>query len=79
MAKPLALDLNLLEVSCIATFKTLAYSSRHIRAQFTVCGIRRVLAKIEAHKQELLDKQIQRLRTNEAINYEAMLEGIIAA
>lgn len=46
----------------------------HIRAQFTACGIKRVLTKMEAFQYELLDKQIERFRTNEAIDYEDMLE-----
>lgn len=46
----------------------------HIRAQFTACGIRRILTKMEAFQYELLDKQIERFRTNEAIDYEDMLE-----
>ncbi|TQV91017.1 cytokinesis protein sepA [Cordyceps javanica] len=46
----------------------------HIRAQFTACGIKRILSKMEAFQYELLDKQIDRFRTNEAIDYEDMLE-----
>ncbi|KAK7421353.1 hypothetical protein QQX98_002247 [Neonectria punicea] len=46
----------------------------HIRAQFTACGIRRILHKMEGFQYELLDKQIERFRTNEAIDYEDMLE-----
>ncbi|EGX89554.1 cytokinesis protein sepA [Cordyceps militaris CM01] len=46
----------------------------HIRAQFTGCGIKRILSKMEAFQYELLDKQIERFRTNEAIDYEDMLE-----
>lgn len=46
----------------------------HIRAQFTACGIKRTLSKMEAFQYELLDKQIERFRTNEAIDYEDMLE-----
>ncbi|PHH81006.1 hypothetical protein CDD80_4310 [Ophiocordyceps camponoti-rufipedis] len=46
----------------------------HIRAQFTGCGIKRILHKMEAFQYELLDKQIERYRTNEAIDYEDMLE-----
>ncbi|OAA72452.1 cytokinesis protein sepA [Cordyceps fumosorosea ARSEF 2679] len=46
----------------------------HIRAQFTGCGIKRILNKMEAFQYELLDKQIERFRTNEAIDYEDMLE-----
>ncbi|KAI1020778.1 hypothetical protein LB504_012034 [Fusarium proliferatum] len=46
----------------------------HIRAQFTACGIKRILTKMEEFQYELLDKQIERFRTNEAIDYEDMLE-----
>ncbi|KAL2021198.1 hypothetical protein VTK56DRAFT_7385 [Thermocarpiscus australiensis] len=46
----------------------------HIRAQFTACGIKRMLNKLEAFQYELIDKQIERFRTNEAIDYEDMLE-----
>ena len=46
----------------------------HIRAQFTACGIRRILNKMEAFQYELIDKQIERFRSNEAIDYEDMLE-----
>ncbi|KXX78423.1 Cytokinesis protein sepA [Madurella mycetomatis] len=46
----------------------------HIRAQFTACGIKRMLTKMESFQYELIDKQIERFRTNEAIDYEDMLE-----
>uniref|UniRef100_A0A0B7KGX4 Cytokinesis protein sepA n=1 Tax=Bionectria ochroleuca TaxID=29856 RepID=A0A0B7KGX4_BIOOC len=46
----------------------------HIRAQFTACGIKRILSKMEAFQYDYLDKQIERYRTNEAIDYEDMLE-----
>ncbi|KAF4963542.1 hypothetical protein FSARC_8479 [Fusarium sarcochroum] len=46
----------------------------HIRAQFTATGIKRILTKMEEFQYELLDKQIERFRTNEAIDYEDMLE-----
>ena len=46
----------------------------HIRAQFTACGIKRILTKMEGFQYDLLDKQIERYRTNEAIDYEDMLE-----
>ncbi|KAL2263028.1 hypothetical protein VTK26DRAFT_8553 [Humicola hyalothermophila] len=46
----------------------------HIRAQFTACGIKRMMNKMEAFQYELIDKQIERFRTNEAIDYEDMLE-----
>nr|ACO52875.1 SepA/Bni1 [Epichloe festucae] len=46
----------------------------HIRAQFTACGIKRILTKMEEFQYELLDKQVERYRTNEAIDYEDMLE-----
>ncbi|KAF4965760.1 hypothetical protein FZEAL_10733, partial [Fusarium zealandicum] len=46
----------------------------HIRAQFTATGIKRILTKMEGFQYELLDKQIERFRTNEAIDYEDLLE-----
>ncbi|KAJ8126700.1 hypothetical protein O1611_g6938 [Lasiodiplodia mahajangana] len=46
----------------------------HIRAQFGACGIKRILTKMEAFQYDLIDKQIDRFRTNEAIDYEDMLE-----
>ncbi len=46
----------------------------HIRAQFIACGIRRVLSKMESFQYDLIDKQIEHFRTNEAIDYEDMLE-----
>ncbi|SPN97629.1 probable cytokinesis protein SepA [Cephalotrichum gorgonifer] len=46
----------------------------HIRAQFTACGLKRVMSKMEAFQYELIDKQIEAFRTNEAIDYEDMLE-----
>ncbi|KAK1770271.1 SepA/Bni1 [Phialemonium atrogriseum] len=46
----------------------------HIRAQFTACGIKRILTKMEAFQYDLIDKQIEKFRTNEAIDYEDVLE-----
>ncbi|KAI5918940.1 hypothetical protein F4810DRAFT_715040 [Camillea tinctor] len=46
----------------------------HIRAQFGACGIKRILTKMEAFQYDLIDKQIERFRTNEAIDYEDMLD-----
>ena len=46
----------------------------HIRAQFTACGIKRILTKMEAFQYDYLDKQIERYRSNEAIDYEDLLE-----
>ncbi|CAG8976220.1 hypothetical protein HYALB_00010766 [Hymenoscyphus albidus] len=46
----------------------------HIRAQFTACGIKRVLTKMEGFQYDIIDKQIERFRTNEAIDYEDLLE-----
>ena len=46
----------------------------HIRAQFTACGIKRILTKMEGFQYEVIDKQIERFRTNEAIDYEDFLE-----
>ncbi|KAI5283384.1 hypothetical protein KEM54_002169, partial [Ascosphaera aggregata] len=46
----------------------------HIRAQFTSCGIKRVLNKMEGFQYEVIDKQIERYRENEAIDYEDLLQ-----
>lgn len=46
----------------------------HIRAQFVGCGLKRILAKMEGFQYEVLDKQIERYRTNEAIDYEDFME-----
>ena len=46
----------------------------HIRAQFTSCGIRRILHKMEDFQYEVIDKQIERYRDNEAIDYEDLLQ-----
>ncbi|KAI0144894.1 SepA/Bni1 [Pestalotiopsis sp. NC0098] len=46
----------------------------HLRAQFGACGIKRILTKMEAFQYDLIDKQVERYRTNEAIDYEDMLE-----
>lgn len=47
----------------------------HIRAQLTGCGIKRILTKMEDFQYEVIDKQIERYRTNEAIDYEDLLES----
>ncbi|KAJ9622372.1 hypothetical protein H2203_006591 [Taxawa tesnikishii (nom. ined.)] len=46
----------------------------HIRAQFTACGIKRILTKMEHFQYDLIDKQVERYRENEAIDYEDLLE-----
>ena len=46
----------------------------HIRAQFTSCGIKRILYKMEGFQYEVIDKQIERYRENEAIDYEDLLQ-----
>ncbi|EON61594.1 hypothetical protein W97_00809 [Coniosporium apollinis CBS 100218] len=46
----------------------------HLRAQFTACGIKRLLTKMEGFQYEVIDKQVERYRTNEAIDYEDILE-----
>ncbi|TVY38008.1 Formin, partial [Lachnellula occidentalis] len=46
----------------------------HIRAQFTACGIKRILTKMEGFQYDIIDKQIERFRTNEAIDYEDLLD-----
>lgn len=46
----------------------------HVRAQFVTCGVKRILGKMEEFQYEVIDKQIERYRTNEAIDYEDLLE-----
>ncbi|PWY83035.1 FH2-domain-containing protein [Aspergillus heteromorphus CBS 117.55] len=46
----------------------------HIRAQFTSCGIKRLMTKMEGFQYEVIDKQIERFRENEAIDYEDLLQ-----
>ncbi|KAF5015015.1 hypothetical protein F66182_13805 [Fusarium sp. NRRL 66182] len=46
----------------------------HIRAQFISCGIKRLLTKMEGFQYEIIDKQIERFRENEAIDYEDLLQ-----
>ncbi|KAF2264303.1 FH2-domain-containing protein [Lojkania enalia] len=46
----------------------------HIRAQFTACGIKRIFNKMEGFQYEVIDKQIERYKNNEAIDYEDFLE-----
>ena len=46
----------------------------HIRAQFTSCGIKRILLKMEEFQYEVIDKQVERYRENEAIDYEDLLQ-----
>ena len=46
----------------------------HIRAQFIACGIKRILTKMEGFQYEVIDKQIEKFRENEAIDYEDLLQ-----
>ncbi|KAK6436212.1 hypothetical protein LTR95_007593 [Oleoguttula sp. CCFEE 5521] len=46
----------------------------HLRAQFVGCGFKRIMHKMEEFQYEVIDKQIERYRTNEVIDYEDMLE-----
>ncbi|KAI9801002.1 MAG: hypothetical protein M1825_003536 [Sarcosagium campestre] len=46
----------------------------HIRAQFTGCGIKRILTKMEGFQYDTIDKQVEVYRSNEAIDYEDLLE-----
>ncbi|KAF2471215.1 actin-binding FH2 [Lindgomyces ingoldianus] len=46
----------------------------HIRAQFTACGIKRIFNKMEGFQYEVIDKQIERYKANEAIDYEDLLD-----
>ncbi|KAF1980785.1 FH2-domain-containing protein [Aulographum hederae CBS 113979] len=47
----------------------------HIRAAFGACGIDRILTKMEGFQYEVIDKQIERYRSNQAIDYEDYLEN----
>jgi cytokinesis protein len=44
-----------------------------IRAKFIPCSIKRIPVKMEGLQYEVLDKQIERFRENEAIDYEDLL------
>ena len=46
----------------------------HIRAQFTSCGIKRILTKMEGFQYEVIDKQVERYRENEIVDYEDLLQ-----
>lgn len=46
----------------------------HVRAQFTSCGIKRILLKMEDFQYEAINKQVERYRENEAIDYEDLLQ-----
>lgn len=46
----------------------------HIRAQFIACGIKRLLVKLEDFQYEAIDKQIERFRENEAVDYEDLYQ-----
>ena len=46
----------------------------HIRAQFTSCGIKRILTKMEGFQYDVIDKQVERYRDHEAIDYEDLLQ-----
>ncbi|KAF2168124.1 hypothetical protein M409DRAFT_53438 [Zasmidium cellare ATCC 36951] len=46
----------------------------HLRAQFVACGLKRILTKMEDFQYEVIDKQIEHYRTNEAIDYEDLQE-----
>ncbi|KAJ4289634.1 hypothetical protein N0V90_010963 [Kalmusia sp. IMI 367209] len=46
----------------------------HIRAQFTGCGLKRIFKKMEGFQYDVIDKQIERYMTNEAVDYEDYLE-----
>jgi cytokinesis protein len=47
----------------------------HLRAQLMACGLKRILTKMEGFQYEVIDKQVERYRTNEAIDYEDLLEN----
>ncbi|KAK5944853.1 hypothetical protein PMZ80_002055 [Knufia obscura] len=45
-----------------------------IRTQFHSCGIKRILTKMESFQYELIDRQIEKFRENEIIDYEDLLQ-----
>ncbi|OOQ85710.1 hypothetical protein PEBR_25838 [Penicillium brasilianum] len=45
----------------------------HIRAQLNACGIQRILPKLERFEYGAIDRQIERFRDDEAIDYEDLL------
>ncbi|KAJ9663490.1 hypothetical protein H2198_000755 [Neophaeococcomyces mojaviensis] len=46
----------------------------HIRAQFHSCGIKRILTKMESFQYEVIDKQIEKFRENEIVDFEDLLQ-----
>lgn len=46
----------------------------HIRAQFIATGIKRLMTKMESFQYEVIDKQVEQFQTNEAIDYEDLME-----
>jgi cytokinesis protein len=45
-----------------------------LRSQFTSCGLKRIMTKLDEFQYEPIDKQLELYRTNEAIDYEDMIE-----
>jgi cytokinesis protein len=46
----------------------------HIRAQFVACGLKRIFNKMRDFQYDVIDKQIESYESNEAIDYEDLLE-----
>jgi cytokinesis protein len=46
----------------------------HIRAQFTGCGLKRIFHKMEGFQYDVIDKQIEHYKANEAVDYEDYLD-----
>lgn len=46
----------------------------HIRAQLNACGIQRILPKLERFEYGAIDRQIERFRDDEAIDYEDLVQ-----
>lgn len=46
----------------------------HLRSQLNTCGIKRILTKMEGFQYDVIDKQVDRYRTNEAVDYEDFLD-----
>lgn len=44
-----------------------------VRAQFIACGVNRILRKLEGFHYEAIDRQVEKFRDNEAIDYEDLL------
>jgi cytokinesis protein len=48
----------------------------NIRAQFSICGMKRILKKMGGFQYEVIDKQIEHFQSNEAIDFEDHIEQV---